>query len=490
MQKPPCQGKLLEESRMVRLLTNTQCGLERPACRQCVKLKFQCPGYRHELDIVLRNQTTSVVRRHGSHRNGRKPAASSAQDVSTSHFNKLSLPREIVPGLDTFAFPFLVFGSGLVGDGRTSHGHLDSLKSLYLKPAPMPLFTLTTSWMATLVMSMVCQTGKQQCLDEESRLMAQVIQGIRKAVTDPVSSVSVETLAAVVILGHGEFLRSKLHRSPPSEKPASFIVHQAGAEALIRRRGILNFQDSSSVALFDAVRHNAVSIATLEPKESHTLNWDLWDIADDRFRELCDSYTPATELDAFGARMVSLKRRLHHTSVHNESVDLLQNDLLVLFKRIKSWQWRIPTDWKPNETATELPNRAPNVQYLFNEWYLLKIEANHLLKQFNMKFNYQKFCETEYICEMEWIDTVIASAYPLLGQAPAPHLKISRKGTTIVRKECDTLRGPRLFGQSIEKLEIILLNALKSQHLPEMVKSRYMQIVDWVKAEKEPLKLT
>ncbi|CRG89106.1 C6 finger domain protein, putative [Talaromyces islandicus] len=456
------------------------CGLERPACRQCVKLKFRCPGYHHELDVVLRNQTTSVVRRHGGHRNGRK----SAQAVGTNRLNKPSLPRQIVSGVDTFALPFLVFGSGLMEDGRTSHGHLDSLQSLYRESAPMPLFTLTTTWMATLVMSMICSTGKQQCLDEEGRLMAKVIQSIRKAVSDPVSSVSVETLAAVVILGHGEFLRSKLHRSPTSENPPRFIVHQAGAEALIRRRGLLNFQDSSSVALFAAVRHNAVNIASLAPQRSETLNWDLWNIVDDRFRELCDSYTPATELDACGARMVCLKRRLQDTSEHDESAYLLQDELLALFQRIQSWQWHIPTDWRSNEAATELSHQAPSVQYLFNEWYLLQIEASHLIKQFNVKSNDQIPCETQYTCEMEWIDSVLASAYPLLGHVPAPHLKISRKGTPIARKNCDALRGPRLFGQSIEKLEVILLNALKSLNLPEMVESRYIEILDWVRVER------
>jgi hypothetical protein len=424
------------------------------------------------------------VRRHGGHRNGRKPATSSTQTANTNRFNKPSLPGEIVSGLETFALSFLVFGSGLVGDGRTSHGHLDSLQSLYQKSAPMPLFTLTTSWMATLVLSMVCKTGKQQCLNEESRLMAKVIQSIRKAVTDPVSSVSDETLAAVVILGHGEFLRSKLHISPPSDKPASFMIHQAGAEALIRRRGLLNFQGSSSVALFDAVRHNAVSIATLGQKDSHTLNWDLWDIMDDRFRELCDSYTPATELDACGARIVSLKRRVQNVSVYDKSTDSLNNDLIALFDRVQSWRWRIPADWKSNETATEVSNQTPNVQYLFNEWYLLQLEASHLIKQFKTKFNDENLCETEYTREMEWVDTVIASAYPLLGQAPAPHLKISRKATPIARKECDALRGPRLFGQSIEKLEIILLNALKSLQLPAMVESRYKEILNWVKVER------
>lgn len=485
MQRAPRQGKLLQESRPVRLLTqlNAQCGLERPACRQCVKLKFHCPGYRHELDVVLRNQTTSVVRRHGGHRNGRKPAEPPEKGVSTNSLNNPCLCPEIVSGIDTFALPFLVFGSGLVGDGRTSHGHLDSLQSLYRKSAPTPLFTLTTSWMATLVMSMICETGKQQCLDEEGRLMAKVIQSIRKAVSDPVSSVSVETLAAVVILGHGEFLRSKIHKLPPSDKPASFVVHQAGAEALIRRRGLLNFQDSSSVALFDAVRHNAVSIATSEPRASETLNWDLWDIVDDRFRELCDSYTPATELDACGARIVSLKRRLQNVAVHDGSAYLLHNDLLALLERIQSWRWRIPAEWGSSE-ATEVSNQSPNVQYLFNEWYILQLEVSHLIKQFNMKFKDQKSCETEYTCEMEWIENVIASTYPLLGHTPAPHLKVFKQATPIARKPCDALQGPRLFTQSIEKLEVVLLDALKSLHLPEMIESRYREIVDWVRVER------
>lgn len=434
--------------------------------------------------MVLKNQTSSVVRRHGGHRNARNPAASSAQAVSSNQFNKPSLAREIATGIDTLAFPFLVYGSGLVGDKRTSHGHLDSLQSLCRKPTPMPLLTLTTSWMAILVMGLICKTGKQQCLDEESRLMAKVIQSIRKAVTDPASSVSVETLAAVVILGHGEFLRSKIDKPPPSGKTATYLIHQAGAEALIRRRGLLNFQDNSSVALFDAVRHNAVSAAKSELRDSGMANWDLWDIMDDRFRELCDSYTPATELDACGARMVSLKRQLQDMPAYGDSAYILQNELLALFERIQSWRWRIPADWQFNEASMDIPNQAPNVRYLFNEWYLLQLETSHLIKLFNMKFKNETLCDSQYADEMEWIDTVIASAYPLLGHAPAPRLKIFKEAPPIAQKECDALKGPRLFGQSIERLEIILINALNSLRLPEMVESRYMEIVNWVKVER------
>jgi hypothetical protein len=462
---------------------------------------------------VLRNQTASVVRRHGNDQ--KRHPKSSPRIAAPISLQSRSLPKEVAPPFDCLVLPFLFGSHDPMQDQRASHGHFDFLPTLYQQAASESPLSKTISWLAFVLMGILFDNNVNwwhEHRNEENRLMAGVIRNIQRAIADPISSVQIDTLTAVVLLGYGEHLRSRTYeqssRSPPSlalslslspsthKMTKKFMIHQAGAEALVRKRGALNFQDNASLALFAAVRHNAVSIA-MSGIEKRSTNWDLWDTTDNQSRYLCDSYTPATELDACGARMVILQRRLASENIHGDfSADmLLRNDLLELLERLHTWSYRIPADWIiSNEQEQGVSERlflSPEVCYLFNQWYLLQLGVSHLLKQLSIKTTMERYTENDYLCENGWIDSIIASSYLYLGHRPSamenPLLTFSNQTAApvgIVRQFCVARRGSRLFGQTLEKLDIALSDALDSLGLPQAVDSRYREVLEWARKER------
>ena len=433
--------------------------------------------------MVLRDQTASVV---GRHRNQRRESPISPGKLPGTTPQTSSFPKDVAYGLESHALAFLF--SMPVRDWRTSHGHLDFLQPLYQKVSSDSPLALATSWLAVLMMG-TCDKGRPYPL--EALFMTKFIKSIQADLRDPISSVKDETLTAVILVTYGEHLRDQRYGSR-----STCILHQEGAEALIRKRGVLNFQDSTSLALFDAVRHNAVNLAICG--RGKTKNWDLWNLHGD-MGQLCDSYTPATELDACGVTMIALANQL-------ESKDFpagmtLRESLLKLLERLRSWQYRVPSEWLPRPaTCSMLRYPSPEVCYLFDHWYLLQLGASHLTKELDMRTNATEIPGLHYLCEMEWIDNIIASEDSLLGRGPNKKDLLSPtepKQSAYVDDHfpCATAQqcycaplGSRLFGQTLDRLDVILSKALEDLTLPTKVALRYREVVSWVRRERATIR--
>ncbi|KAH8705834.1 hypothetical protein BGW36DRAFT_435847 [Talaromyces proteolyticus] len=380
--------------------------------------------------------------------------------------------------------------------GRTSHGHLDYIPPLYNQTTPGSPLALATVWLSMLSMRITCErTNTQEHHAGETRQLAKVIRAVQDAIADPARSVDIETLAAVVIIGYGEHLRSTTESSSSQPEAAlkTFVIHQAGAEALIRKRGGLNFQDYPSLALFDAVRHNAVSLAITGARRHAFLSWDLWYITDINVRHLCDSYTPATNLDAYGVKIIVLQSRI--AKLKNKSMDEINHikvDLLDLLERLRSWKIHISEDWVFTGMATdgtlEQVHMSPEMCYLLNEWYFHQLRASHLLKQLNKKLNTTEVSTQSFCCEMEWIDDVIASSHQFLSNSPHLTLNIplSKKAGCLssIQPSGASWIGSRLFGQTLYQLDIILSDALRCLFLPQVIESRYREVMNWARGQR------
>jgi hypothetical protein len=363
-------------------------------------------------------------------------------------------------------------------DTKLSHGHFDFLQPLYQRVTSDSPLALATSWLAVLVMGF--SDMSRPCHEAQCKLMSRAIQHTLGATKDPVKSVETETLAAVVLLGHGEYLQNSNNKHR-ARRTATLKIHQDGAEALIRRRGALNFQDSTSIALFNAVRHNSVSLAISGVKADRK-NWDLW-ILDDKVSQLCDCYTPATELDACGFIMLSIQHSL--ASENCSAYVHLQTDLLRLSERLRSWSFHVPGEW--TDYTTPIINQTPKEQsqgvcYLFNQWYLLRLAVSHLSKELDLRRNVPAICASDFSCELDCIDNLMASASVLLdSMSPIISVSLPRGEDPVfaIEEEDGKNRGSRYFDQTMEKLDLVISNALKNLILPPTITMCYQEVLSW-----------
>lgn len=401
------------------------------------------------------------------------------------------LPRELSYSLESHSIAFLFSASSLVqtGDKRASHGHLDFLLPLYRKVTPDHHLAVATSWLA--VSAMRIYQGRRPYLFE-TQLKAKLIRRLLVAVNDPGEITTDETLMALILAGYGEHLLDQTFRLEHI-----CTVHQQGAEALVRKRGWLNFQSQISRAMFNAVRHNAVGVATRD--STSTRNWDLWSIHY-YDHQLCDSYSLATELDACGVAMITIKGRLSCKDLAGKSS--LQADLSNLLLRLHAWQYHVPNEWVSPQTIRAVAmNYPPEVCHLYNQWYLLRLEVSHLKKELDASDNIDVALGQDYSCELELIGDIISSEHSLLGRQEANENpkslsmpeQVGMADTNLPRATIRQCRasplGSRLLGMALERLEQVTSDVLRSLKLPHAVATRYREVTHWARREQQTLGL-
>lgn len=361
-------------------------------------------------------------------------------------------------------------------DDRLSHGHLDFLQPRYQDALSESPLALATTWLAFIIMGSHTNERYWIHYSERSQLMTRALQGISNAIRDPVDNVKDETLSAVILLAYGEYLYLQ-SKECIGKVDARFTIHQDGAEALIRRRGLLNFQDTTSIALFDAVRHNAFNLAFAGIRSARK-NWDLWTLDDMTVRQLCDSYTPATELDACGVAMLSLKSDLASDDLYLRVN--LHRHLVHLLGRLRCWTNAIPNDWLIAR------QQSLEVCYLFNQWHLLQIAVGHLLKELDMKSNGTRFLASDFSDELNCVDSLMASE-PLLMDPGMSNAAVSA-GTTPLSDSAATnenWQGSRLFKQMTDKFDLIMTDALVTLILPQTVAMCYREVLAWIRKDRD-----
>ncbi|EED12571.1 hypothetical protein TSTA_006010 [Talaromyces stipitatus ATCC 10500] len=464
VQRPTRQGKILFELQL--------CDLKRPICQQCARLKFSCPGYGHDLDVILRNQTVAVVSRNRRKDERKRQSRSSAQVMSST------VHKSLAQSVELRALTFLFTSSTILSkkDSRSSHGHLDFLRHLYDKTASDSALARATTWFAVLVLGLCDSGSKRLYCPEMDRLMSRALQSISNALKNPSDSITNETLTAVILLAHGDYLQYKRPQAiTQTDIKMRMLVHQDGAEALIKKRNRSNFQDDTSIALFDAVRHNAVGLAFAgtRPMDQNYAMWTLFN--DDKVRQLCDSYTFATELDACCLVILSLKNDIAREDVNTYTK--LQTDLSSLLERLICWSRSLPNEWVLGLSTGQNPEiKSLDVCYLFNDWYLLQLAVRHLLKELRLKTMGPVFYASDFSDELDLIDNIMASESLFISTEQSissdPHV-------------ADKLgEGRRLFYQTVEHLELIISDALEKLVLPHTISLCYRNVLTWGERER------
>ena len=80
--------------RYITILIGPQCDKARPECSQCVRAGKQCPGYRDQLSLMFRDESTKVIQK--AHAQWGVPASSDSQSPSSGSPSSSSSPFSFV----------------------------------------------------------------------------------------------------------------------------------------------------------------------------------------------------------------------------------------------------------------------------------------------------------------------------------------------------------------------------------------------------------
>ncbi|KAK4194395.1 hypothetical protein QBC40DRAFT_319878 [Triangularia verruculosa] len=272
-----------------------KCDETKPTCNQCAKARRQCPGYRDEFDLLLRNENQAAARRSlkanapaasaGSSSSGSssKKKISSLKDSqphprqqalqlsisqTTALANSLSIPTEdlatchflsnfvLVPkqeqhaarGYNHFLLPLLQqYGSSM---GKEENMHLQyafnacalaSLGERYGAPGPGAGGGRVT-------------TGKErECLlQRAAETYTKALRATNAALKDPVRCKEDGVLAAVLLLGMFENITAKPNTG------TAWGSHVEGAVLLVKARGKKQLKTKLGLQLFVVVRTQVI----------------------------------------------------------------------------------------------------------------------------------------------------------------------------------------------------------------------------------------
>ncbi|KAK3320025.1 hypothetical protein B0T19DRAFT_362086 [Cercophora scortea] len=291
-----------------------KCDESRPTCNQCAKSRRQCPGYKDDFDLVLRNETTATQRR--AQKAGSKKAAALAKQQraaippssrqpqtqqthssqglvpilpNTTDETLFTLPAALHIPLETRATCNFVSNFVLMPrQGTESVGFMDYLIPL-LKASPDSHLQHAFNACALALLS-----NRGDAKDPSLPMKAygeytKALGATNAALRDPIESKTDAVLAAVLMLGMFENITAR--------RIGDFAwgSHIEGAIQLVKARGRKQIRTKTGLQLFIAVRTQLIVHGLTSAKAPIMgSNWWLSDAVFDPAASACQGLSLKT----------------------------------------------------------------------------------------------------------------------------------------------------------------------------------------------------
>jgi hypothetical protein len=268
--------------------------------------------------------------------------------------SSLVVPKRLPQNTEVGALCFFFTGYVTIArDPQTSRGFLEYLLPLYSNAPHDSPISQATSALAIMLASMWSRKGIET--EESRRFFGKALAMTKAAIDDPQQNTTDETLMTVLLLEFYESCNSRFRSEVSSG------THNAGAIALVKHRGSLNFQNETSKRLLIALRNQLIGVA-LQRGELVTPDPAVWtDTAP-------MPQSPAIELDKVCAELANLQARYKRFAfplieppdsittsppsfnASASSIEVLHSILapaLQLEMRLSLWSRSVPLFWHP-----------------------------------------------------------------------------------------------------------------------------------------------
>jgi hypothetical protein len=254
----------IQPSRLTKTQSGYQCDQKRPNCSQCINATEKCAGYRNQVDLMFRDESTSVRRKFAPHplfaeSDGKSDTEAAGKDAvkallldkhrvlestdrnqSSRRTSPSSIADSPPPAMtcDLHEAALNFFMTNYVPGS-----HFDCLPMLYSTIDGDNL--LHTVLRAVSLASLSHGTRRPELMPLARQQYSQALSQTNIALQDPSDCVQDATLAAVLLLAHFETLTTQDHTDPSydqirydsSRSPAeSWNRHVQGAVSLLALR--------------------------------------------------------------------------------------------------------------------------------------------------------------------------------------------------------------------------------------------------------------
>ncbi|KAK0610468.1 hypothetical protein B0T17DRAFT_620944 [Bombardia bombarda] len=263
-----------------------KCDETRPTCNQCTKSRRQCPGYKDDFDLMLRNETTATERRaqksatttrkRQQQQIGQGTAATAARRHATPALQHMVKSSALQPALqipvETRASCYFVSNFVLVPRQGTARGFMDYLIPLLRAQGTADTHirhAFNACALALLGNSRPSADGGEEMGDKAVGEYTRALSATNTALRDPKTAKSDAVLATVLLLGMFESITAK--------KIGEFAwgSHIEGAIQLVKARGRKQLRTKTGLQLFVMVRRQLI-IHTLTTGQAPIMGVAWW----------------------------------------------------------------------------------------------------------------------------------------------------------------------------------------------------------------------
>ncbi|KAI1264567.1 hypothetical protein F5Y18DRAFT_73932 [Xylariaceae sp. FL1019] len=341
-----------------------KCDETKPTCQQCAKSRRQCPGYKDEFDLMLRNETTATERRakkanqKALAQKQEKQQESSSDFFSKSHEEGGSSQLQVVlPSLEAstenHASNHFIANFILLPQQGRMYGHLDFVLPLLRQEGPDS--HIQHAFNACAMAFFHNRRATNAKLSEIAfREYSAALARTNAALRDPEAQQSDATLASVLLLGMFENISAKQIDS------FHWGSHVDGAVQLVKARGKKQIKSEIGKSLFIAVR-TLMSVYCLTAAQAPAMGTEWW-VGDAFFSK------PAAAIQQLMIKTSEIRAEVSHLMDKiTRTPDYVELMLEVIRKtqsieqEVSAWQQNIPEDWRYKTIAWQ--DNVPNGDY-------------------------------------------------------------------------------------------------------------------------------
>ncbi|KAI0150582.1 hypothetical protein GGR57DRAFT_186942 [Xylariaceae sp. FL1272] len=341
-----------------------KCDETKPTCQQCAKSRRQCPGYKDEFDLVLRNETTATERRAKKANKKALAQKQEKQEESSRDFSsrsheeaessqlQMARPSLEIPTETHASNHFIANFIVLPQQGRM-YGHMDFVLPLLRQEGPDS--HIQHAFNACAMAFFHNRRGTNGKLSEIAfREYSAALTRTNAALRDVESQQSDATLGAVLLLGMFENISAKQIGA------FHWGSHVDGAVQLVKARGKKLLKSEVGKSLFIAVR-TLMSVYCLTAEKAPVMGAEWW-VGDTFFSQpaatIQQLMIKTSEIRAeVGHRMDKIARTPDHIELMLELIRKIQS----LDLEVSTWQRDVPENWRYRTIGWE--DNVPNGDY-------------------------------------------------------------------------------------------------------------------------------
>ncbi|KAH7074357.1 hypothetical protein BKA63DRAFT_553373 [Paraphoma chrysanthemicola] len=400
-----------------------KCDLAKPACSQCIRSGWDCPGPKGELEVAFKDQTEIVTRSMSRTR----PTTARSLNTASESLELRGFPRTVPSSTLDCGTAFFMHHYVFLGDGDStstkSRGHHEYLPALLRRESGNgPLRTIV----AAAGLAALSNVGAASTwLVESYQLCNKAVRQLKSALSNPNEAFTDAILATMMIMGTFEAITSG-----NIDSMKVYGYHTMAAVRCIDLRGPKQFRGDAPLKLFLELRRIIfMTCHQCQTPISSTVNqWSNWAEQAQQPEEL-----HSNEFAAINGQLAAARAEIKTQGVTCPAA--IAAKLLPIDEQLIHWKQSLPESWS---SSTHRVPDLNNLQFLvwqsqfdtYRDFWLATVLDNYrcvrlivheaIIKSIVAKGcrEHQVLLQASMATTRETVDEICSSVPYILGNCP------------------------------------------------------------------------